>query len=129
MASEDLAVPCPRAVAGWGPGEGTSLCGFFAPDAGVAAVRTACFLWLFPCAQPPGCFMGHCVLGATPWMGPGLWDVPESLWATVILGGHPECLRKEGAGEGPRQSSQDLGFPVTLSPSEKSIGFPGAHLY
>ena len=56
--------------------------------------------------------MGHCVLRATPQVGPVLWDVPEPVRAAVAYGGHPELpMKGRGWGRtkavkpGPRVSS------------------------
>lgn len=67
------------AASGWGPGEeapavvqgsqGTA--GVFATAAGCLLLEPRVFMTV-PCAQPRGCFMGHCVPGATPQTGPGL---------------------------------------------------------
>lgn len=96
VASEDLAILRLWAAAGWG-----SLCGSREPASSwLLCCRRSlgvCFqrcgsLWLFPRAQPQGCFIGHCVLGATPQAGLGLEISPRAslghsgMWCT------PSCL-------------------------------------
>lgn len=99
VASEDLTVPCPGAAAGWSAGEGTALCGSWGERQLASLLQLQGCLLLTtvgfygrPGAQPRGCLMGHCVLGATPQMGPGL-EISQSLcglqWCVV---GTPCCL-------------------------------------